>query len=497
MKNDIHDLGLVLESRVKLVVIESWDEPRVLETLTSLAIKRGLGIYTWAVTEGLQRLAFGGEPVGEQDSREPEQALRLIKADPTPNLYVMCDLHPFLVDDPKLVRLLKEIAMNEAPHKPTLVLVSHAVKLPAEVQRYAARFSLALPTEEELLAIVREEATRWSERNRGARVRTDNRTLQQVVKNLRGMSHAEARALARNLICDDGAITQEDLPELNKAKFQLLDLEGVLSFEHDTARFAEVGGLANLKRWLGERQDIFLNGKGEDMPKGMLLVGVQGGGKSLAAKAVAASWQLPLFRMDFGALHDKWQGESERKLREALRTADSMQPCVLWMDEVEKGLSGGGAGEAEGSGATRRMLGTLLTWMAERRSRVFLVATANHIESLPPELVRKGRFDEIFFVDLPAPEVRQGIFRIHLGKHRIAFDDAALAPLVERSEGFSGAEIEAAVVAARYEAHARGEPPQPEAVMRELLRTRPLSVTRAEAIDELRAWAADRTVSAD
>jgi hypothetical protein len=138
LKNDVHDLGLVLESRVKLVVIESWDEPRVLETLTSLAIKRGLGIYTWAVTEGLQRLAFGGEPVGELDSREPEQALRLIKADPTPNIYVLCDLHPFLVDNPKLVRLLKEIAMSDAPHKPTLVLVSHAVKLPAEVQRYAA-----------------------------------------------------------------------------------------------------------------------------------------------------------------------------------------------------------------------------------------------------------------------------------------------------------------------------------------------------------------------
>src|SRR5690606_34555064 len=169
-------------------------------------------------------------------------------------------------------------------------LVSHALRLPPEVQRHAARFSLALPSEEELLAIVREEAARWSERNRGARVRTDNRTLQQVVKNLRGLSHGEARTLARHLICDDGAITQEDLPELNKAKFQLLDLDGVLSFEHDTARFAEVGGLNNLKRWLAERQDTFLKGRLTDLPKGVLLVGVQGGGKSLAAKAVAGLW---------------------------------------------------------------------------------------------------------------------------------------------------------------------------------------------------------------
>ena len=285
MKNDIHDLGLVLDSKVKLILIESWDEPRVLETLTGLAVKRGLGLHTWSVTEGLQRLGFGGEALGEGATQEPEAALRLIKADPQANLYVLCDLHPFLADNPRLVRLLKEIAMRDTPHAPTLVLVSHACKLPAEVQRFSARFSLALPSEDELLAIVREEAGRWSERNRNARVRTDNRTLQQVVKNLRGLSHAEARALARNVICDDGAITQEDLPELNKTKFQLLDLEGVLSFEYDTARFAEVGGLSNLKRWLAERQGFFLDGKGVDLPKGVLLVGVQGGGKSLAAKA--------------------------------------------------------------------------------------------------------------------------------------------------------------------------------------------------------------------
>ena len=302
MKNDIHDLGLVLDSKVKLVLIESWDERRVLETLTGLAVRRGLSLFTWSITDGLQRAGFAGEAFAESNSQEPEAALRLIKADPQASLYVMCDLHPFLADNPKLVRLLKEVAMVDAAHAPTLVLVSHACKLPPEVQRYAARFNLALPSEDELLAIVREEAARWSERNRNRRVRTDNRTLQQVVKNLRGMSHAEARLLARNLICDDGAITQEDLPELNKAKFELLDLDGVLSYEHDTARFADVGGLANLKRWLGERQRMFFAGEGVDIPKGMLLVGVQGSGKSLAAKAVAGLWGLPLLRLDFGCL---------------------------------------------------------------------------------------------------------------------------------------------------------------------------------------------------
>lgn len=298
----------------------------------------------------------------------------------------MCDLHPFLEDNPRLVRLLKEVAMADSPQRPTLVLVSHALRLPPEVQRYSARFTLALPSEDELLAIVREEATRWSERNRGARVRTDNRTLQQVVKNLRGLSHGEARSLARNVICDDGAITQEDLPELNKTKFQLLDLEGVLSFEYDTARFAEVGGLVNLKRWLGERQEAFIDGKAEDRPKGMLLVGVQGGGKSLAAKAVAGLWGLPLLRLDFACLYNKFFGETERNLREALRLAEQMAPCVLWMDEIEKGLA---SGDHDG-GVSQRVLGTLLTWMSERKAPVFMIATANAIHRLPPELVRKG-----------------------------------------------------------------------------------------------------------
>jgi SpoVK/Ycf46/Vps4 family AAA+-type ATPase len=493
VKNDIHDLGLVLDSKVKLILIESWDEPRVLETLTGLAVKRGLGLHTWTVTEGLRRLGFGGEPLGQGATQEPEAALRLIKADPQANLYVLCDLHPFLADSPRLVRLLKEIAMRDTPHAPTLVLVSHACKLPPEVQRYAARFSLALPSEDELLAIVREEAGRWSERHRNARVRTDNRTLQQVVKNLRGMSHGEARALARNLICDDGAITQEDLPELNKTKFQLLDLEGVLSFEYDTARFAEVGGLGNLKRWLAERQGVFLEGRGVDLPKGMLLVGVQGGGKSLAAKAVAGLWGLPLLRLDFACLYNKFFGETERNLREALRLAEQMAPCVLWMDEIEKGLA---SGEHDG-GVSQRVLGTLLTWMAERKAPVFMVATANAIERLPPELLRKGRFDELFFVDLPDAAVRAEIFRIHLARRELESGGFDLGLLASASDGFSGAEIEQVVVSALYAAQAQQRAVEQTLLLQAIQSTAPLAVVMAEQLAALRAWARGRTVAAN
>nr|WP_288465623.1 AAA family ATPase [uncultured Pseudomonas sp.] len=493
MKNDIHDLGLVLDSKVKLVLIESWDERRVLETLTGLAVRRGLSLFTWSVTEGLRRGDIAGEALAEGSSHEPEAALRLIKADPQASLYVMCDLHPFLDDNPKLVRLLKEVAMADGAHAPSLVLVSHACRLPPEVQRYAARFNLALPGEDELLAIVREEAARWSERNRNRRVRTDNRTLQQVVKNLRGMSHAEARRLARNLICDDGAITQEDLPELNKAKFELLDLDGVLSYEHDTARFADVGGLANLKRWLGERQRIFFAGEGVDIPKGVLLVGVQGSGKSLAAKAVAGLWGLPLLRLDFGCLYNKFFGETERNLREALALAEQMSPCVLWVDEIEKGLA---SGDQDG-GVSQRVLGTLLTWMAERKSSVFMVATANVIDRLPPELVRKGRFDELFFVDLPEAEIRAEIFRIHLQRRELEPSAFDLAQLAAASEGFSGAEIEQVVVSALYAAQAQQQAVDTGTLLRGIQATAPMSVIMAERLAELRAWARGRTVSAN
>ena len=309
-------MQLVLDARVRLIVIESWDELRVLETLTSLAVKRGSTLRVWSITEGLKDISFDGQP--HEGSQLPEKALRLVKADPQAGLYVFFDLHSFLDNDALLIRLIKEIAMATGPNRPTLILVSHGLKLPAEVQRYAARFCLSLPSGDELLAIVREEAVRWSEVNRGLQVRTDNRTLQQVVKNLRGLSHADARLLARSLMCDDGAITQENLPELNKTKSQLLDLDGMLGYEGDTAGFADVGGLNNLKHWLAERQATFMAGTTSDLPQGMLLLGVQGSGKSLAAKAVAALWGLSLLSLDFASLYNKYFGKTERNLRETI-----------------------------------------------------------------------------------------------------------------------------------------------------------------------------------
>jgi SpoVK/Ycf46/Vps4 family AAA+-type ATPase len=299
----------------------------------------------------------------------------------------------------------------------------------------------------------------------------------------------------RQAIYNDGAISAADLTEVLAAKFKLLDLGGVLSFEPQIAALGDLAGLGALKDWLAQRRSVFLAEQptpGLDPPKGLLLLGVQGAGKSLAAKAVAGAWALPLLRLDFGTLFNKYYGETERNLREALRTAETMAPCVLWIDEIEKGL----AADSDG-GPSRRVLGTLLTWMAERRARVFAVATANDIEALPPELLRKGRFDEIFFVDLPKAAARAQIFAIHLakrGQEPQAFD---LEQLAAAAEGFSGAEIEQAVVSARYAAHAQGRPLTLDDLSAELKRTRPLSVLMAEKIAYLRAWAAERTVAAD
>jgi SpoVK/Ycf46/Vps4 family AAA+-type ATPase len=324
--------------------------------------------------------------------------------------------------------------------------------------------------------------------------RVDVKVVEKLVDNLAGLAMHDVERLTRQAIFNDGALTEEDLRPLMAAKYQLLNRSGTLSFEADTARFAEVGGLRNLRRWIQQRKAAFDGSAPElDAPKGVLLLGVQGCGKSLAARAAAGVLGVPLVRLDFGALYSKWHGESEKNLRESLSSAEALAPCVLWLDEIEKALS---AGEGD-SGTSRRVLGAFLTWLAEQRARVFIVATANDITALPPEMVRKGRFDEIFFVDLPNAAVRATILTIHAQKRGVALQDAQIGPLAQACEGFSGAEIEQAIVSAVYSAHAKNESVTAAHVLHEMKATRPLSIVMAEKIAELREWASERTVSAD
>jgi SpoVK/Ycf46/Vps4 family AAA+-type ATPase len=325
-------------------------------------------------------------------------------------------------------------------------------------------------------------------------VQTTNKAIDLLVRNLAGLTATDARRLAVKAITEDGVISESEIPEVMRAKYELLTRDAILSFEYDTVKFSEVGGMARLRNWLDVRKSFFLESdQAIDPPRGILLLGVQGCGKSLAAKAAAGILGVPLLRLDFGVLYNKYYGETERNLRKALETAEVMSPCVLWMDEIEKGL----ANDDNDDGLSRRVLGTLLTWMSERRKPVFLVATANDITRLPPELVRKGRFDEIFFVDLPSPQNRREIWKIHLRKRSFSENEFGLEKLIEASEGFSGSEIEQVIVSAMYTAHAQNRNVSQADLLAEILQTRPLSVVMAEKVTELREWAKTHTVAAD
>jgi SpoVK/Ycf46/Vps4 family AAA+-type ATPase len=490
---ELNDLRLLVKSKSPIITIETHEENRALELVTQLAIHFNKPVFGWDRVDGITRVDLAHDLAEIEDSKEPIQALKHIKSVQRPGIFILCDFHPYFENEPKVVRLIKEIAIDYHLRSHTLIFVSHKIELPAEVKRFSAKFQLALPTETQLEKLVREEANVWSKAHHGQKVKTDSETLKKLVRNLKGMTFADARTLIRNVI-SDGAITEEELPQVNRAKFELLDMDGVLSFEYETSKFSEVGGLANLKRWLKQRKAVFLDQNIPlDPPKGLMLLGIQGGGKSLAAKAVAGMWGLALLRLDFGTLYNKYHGETEKNLRESLKMAELMAPCVLWLDEVEKGLS---SGESDG-GTSQRLLATLLTWMAENTHQVFIVATANDISKLPPELMRKGRLDEIFFVDLPDHEARQAIFKIHLARRKQKTASFDLSALADASEGFTGSEIEQGVVSALYHAYGSGGVMNTDSVVETLNQTKPISIVMAEKVQALRDWAKERTVSAN
>lgn len=489
------DLAALLNARVPLIVIETRDEPRALDLLLTLArklaTKEHIPVFQWTVTDGLRRIDIdlGG---AQRHNAEPTDVLRSIRASNKAGLYVLLDFHPF-INDPVNVRLIKDICQSHARSARTLVMISHELALPRELEHLSARFQLAFPSRTERQMIVERVASEWA-KTHGGKVRTDRKSLELLVENLAGLSTGDTERLARKAIFDDGALLPSDLPGVMQAKYELLNRSGVLAYEYDTAQFADLGGMARLKEWLRRRKPAF-DGSAPNLeaPKGVLLLGVQGCGKSVAAKAAAGIYGVPLLRLDFAAIHNKYIGESERNLRESLATADVLAPCVLWIDEIEKGVA-----TSDGdSGTSRRLLGTFLTWLAEKKAKVFVVATANDISSLPPELIRKGRFDEIFFVDLPTLPIRADILKIHARKRDLTLSDQDAAQLAAACEGFSGAEIEQAIVSAVFAAHAHNEPPSPAHVLKEIQATRPLSIVMAERIAELRAWARERTVLAE
>jgi SpoVK/Ycf46/Vps4 family AAA+-type ATPase len=320
-----------------------------------------------------------------------------------------------------------------------------------------------------------------------------------MVRNLRGLTRRQAEQIIIDIVADDQRLDSDDVNTIMAHKRRRLHHDGVLEYVEAPVDLSEIGGLKSLKNWLEQRKHSLSDEAdkfGLSAPRGVLLLGVQGAGKSLSDKAIASAWQRPLLRLDPGALYDRFIGESERRLRSALHQAEMMSPIVLWIDEIEKGFASAASRSVDG-GLSQRMFGSLLTWMQEHAAPVFLIATANDIEALPPELLRKGRFDEIFFVDLPTMDVREVIFAIHLKKRGRDPKQFDLATLAAASEGFSGAEIEQAVIASLHAAFAEKADITTERICKVLANSPPLSVTMAERIDSLRHWAKGRCVPAD
>jgi len=502
---DEKDLSVLLDSHFPIIYIKSHEEKRALELIRRVTTRSKRSLYVWSVTEGLTAekqhieidnlsLVDSNETswTDRKQTTEPDKALGEVKLRVTNAVVVLLDFHSYF-SEASTTRLVKEIALNQAVNHVSIVLISHDLNIPQEFSRLCTRFELSLPSKEQIEQIIYDEAKIYALKNEKQRVKTDKKSIDLLVRNLQGLTTSDTKRLVRNAIYDDGALTQEDLPSIMKAKYELLGQDGVLSFEYETSQFSDVGGFDKLVKWIQQRRAAFLQHDMApvDIPKGVLLLGVQGCGKSLAARAVAGVWGVPLLRMDFGAMYNKFFGETEKNIRESLKTAELMSPCVLWMDEIEKGVA---TGDNDG-GTSRRVLGTLLTWMADNKKPVFIVATANNIESLPPELIRKGRMDEIFFVDLPDAESRQSIFNIHLSKRNQRSQQFDLMQLAEHSDGFSGAEIEQAVVAAIYTAFSEEAPLQNQHIINELHNTQPLSVVMKEQINALRHWASGRTVN--
>ncbi|GAB3032284.1 AAA family ATPase [Oleiagrimonas citrea] len=490
--NNLNDLGTLVRASTPLIVIETLDEQRVIESFRHVIGQHLRPLWRWTITDGLTRLDF--EQPEASVAPDVSRTLEAIREHDTAGIYLLFDAHPYL-GYAMTRRMLREIVQRQrsAPH--TLVLVGAKIELPEELERLATTVRLSLPDLKAMAGLVRSEAVAW-QRKTGRKLEVDGEAARLIVRNLLGLTRADARRIVRKLIHDDDALGPDDLPRLMQAKFELLNRSGLLHFEYDTAGFADVAGLSRVKQWVKRRRPVFLGGEDVpklDPPKGLLLLGVQGCGKSLAAKAIAGGLGAPLVRLDFGTLYNKFHGETERNLREALQSTELLAPCVLWIDEIEKGLAGGG----DDGGVSRRVLGYLLTWMAEHKARVFVVATANAVDQLPPELLRKGRFDEIFFVDLPSAAVREEIFTLHLKQRDLDPAHFDLAALAATSEGFSGAEIEQAIVSALYDT-VGGVGVLDQALLENALRsTRPLSVLMAERVQALRDWAGVRCVPAD
>src|SRR5580693_7367646 len=495
VKPNKHDeLRLLVNSRHPIITVETPEEERFEQMLLEVATELSVPLFAWSVTTGLTK--YHGAAI--YNTEQPEQALANIALIQGDGIFLLKDFARYC-DNDRICRRLRDLAEKFRTVRRAIIISAASLQLPTELTSEAAPFELGLPTAEELLPGVKSVL---AEANREQRVTVslDVAGMSQVARNLSGLSEEEAKRTLRLCILARGRVDVGLLEVVLDAKRQALRSDGLIESVRRDASFGDVAGLQRLREWIAKRKSA-LTPEGQRFglvpPKGILITGVQGCGKSLAARAVAGEWGFELARLDAGALYDKYVGESEKKLHKALELAQKLAPMVLWIDEIEKAFaSAGSSGDAD-AGLSQRLLATLLTWMQDRQSGVFLAATSNNITKLPPEMLRKGRFDEIFFVDLPNAEVRATLFSLHLkkrGRDVPAFD---LTQLATASNGFSGAEIEQSIASAMYSAFSQKRQLDTEILITEIQSTQPLSVTRAEEVQSIRNWAKTRAVAAD
>jgi len=494
----LKELDVLVRARYPIIYITTFEEARADDYVLRIGRSRGKKVICWSQTRGLM-------PVGQSSqnsksimdgSNDPMAALDYVINSHEPTIFIFHDLHPFLSDS-TIIRKLREIAIAIKESFKTLVIVSPVLKIPCELEKEVTVMDLALPKISDLSTLLNKMIADVSD-NRDIKIEIGDAERELILQALLGLTLAEAENVIARALVKNGRLDGACINIILSEKEQIIKKSNLLEYYNASENIADVGGLDSLKYWLNLRKLAFSEKAREfglPSPKGILLLGVQGCGKSLCAKAVSALWQLPLLRLDMGKIFSSHIGSSEENIRRAVKVAESIAPAILWIDEIDKGFSGMNSGDSD-AGTSSRVFGTFLTWMQEKKAPVFVIATANNISLLPPELLRKGRFDEIFFIDLPDASERSEILKIHLAKRTISAEGLEMNSLIESSEGFSGAEIEQAVIAALFEAFYKNEPLKCEYLKKALNQSVPLSKTMKEDIDALRNWAQSRAIPA-
>ena len=496
MQSELENLIL---SRNKLISIKSSDEEVEIQAILEIARKLDRNVQDWTMTSGMRVFSpDAAEPASVSGTDKPELALRYLLRGRRSSIALMRGLAPF-TSQPLHRRLIRDYAMQAEGGRDCMILLDED-SLHPQIERICTEWRPALPNKDELSAIVKETYQRLKrEATGGIASELLKSEFEQLVLNLRSLTRSQAVRVVESVILDDQKLTTADLQRVIEVKRRMLESTGSLESMTIDFKISEVGGLRGLKSWLAQRRGGFSDKArsfGIVPPRGVLMLGVPGCGKSLCAKAVAADWGMPLLRLDPGVLYQKFVGESENQLRKAIQQAEAMAPVVLWIDEIEKAFASASSSSADG-GLSQRMFGTLLSWMQDHREPIFMVATANDISSLPPELMRKGRFDEVFFVDLPEPDARRQIFQIHLKRKDRNPSDFQVDELVDASKDLTGSEIEQAIMAALFTAFTADREVQTEDIIKAIADTNPLSNLMSEKIERLRDWAANRCVLAD